>query len=77
MFLINYIENGGGINILISINTFLNHYIDLFEFRAALFFVAIFTIINLNFINFMFKLIVTYDSPFLNILYKPFEFTYL
>jgi len=33
MLLINYIKNDGKIDILININTFLNYYINLFEFE--------------------------------------------
>jgi len=76
MFLINYIKNNGEIDILININTFLNYYINSFEFRVKWFFIVIFIIINLDFINFILKLIIIRGFFWIT-LREPFELTYL
>jgi len=65
MLLIRYINYNRGIDILIKINTALNHHINSFEFLKKGFYVAIIIIIFYYFIYFIFKFIVIRDSFFI------------
>jgi len=53
MFLINYINSGGRVDILIKINTVLNHYINSSGSWGEWFNIIIFIIINRYFIGFV------------------------
>jgi len=48
VLLIGYIKNSGGVDVLININAFLNHYINSFEFEFGWFYVIIVIIIFLD-----------------------------